>query len=167
MRRDAASEIHLAVGERVHTCRYLRDRFDDYRLDPGRTAPVPLVRFQHDLVIFDPPDDPVRAGPDRIGGDVGRALVLHVARRHHVDDAGELGVENGVGRLRPDVDGQVVDDVDALDGADPTDVLGLRRRVEHPLDVPLHDLGVEGLAVGELDPLAELELPRALVDQPV
>ena len=77
---------------------------------------------------------------------------------------GQLGVQDGEGLGGDDVDGVLVLDLHAIDGPEGrhAEVVG---RVGHPLQAELGHLGVELLPVGELHPLAELELPGGGIDQ--
>src|SRR3989304_4192455 len=69
------------------------------------------------------------------------------------------------GLVGDDVDRLRVDDADLLDRADIAVLRGLLLLVEHPLEGVLDVLGAHGVAVVELDALAQLELPLGVAQR--
>src|SRR5205085_10788117 len=96
--------------------------------------------------------------------------LLDVFRRHDADrPAVARAHPHGQQRerlARDDVDGERIDDIDVVDGRDARTAGRALLGVEHALDAVLHGGRVERLAVVELDPAPQLELPRGLVEEP-
>jgi hypothetical protein len=61
VRGNVHGHVDLAILERGHPDGVVGNGAKHDRLDPGRSAPVLVVRVELDAVVFDPADEPVRA----------------------------------------------------------------------------------------------------------
>ena len=126
--------------------------------------PVVLVRLEQQVAALHPLGQQVRPAADSLGGGGLQVRRLQPVRRRdrHPDHPHR---EDRVRFLAHDVDRELVDLLRALHGAVLGQDLAGRLRVRHVLDGRHHGVGVERLAVGELDALAQLEAPGLRIDR--
>ena len=134
---------------------------DDLDLGDGRLvrSPVVLVGLEQEVVALDVLDQLVRPAADRLGD---RGVVGHAWRATSAPGSASAPADSGRWHRRPgrDVDGVVVD----LGGFGPAEAELVNAearfgRVGHVGDHGHHRVGVDRLAVDELEALAELEAP--------
>jgi len=166
-RRDALDHLQIA-GSQV---RQPRGRVGDgHELDPVDVdvALVPVVGepLADDLALGHSLDELEGPGAHGPRAEPVAELARRFRRDHHAGAVGEGGDQRHerLGQVEPD--GEIVDDVDALDLAD----LALAERARHrqmAFDVEAHRLGVERLAVVELDARAQPDHDRAAARGPL
>src|SRR5947207_43616 len=74
--RDIGDDVRLATPEGGDAGGGVGNQPKGERLDGGRAAPVFMVRGERHPVVFDPRLEAVRAGPDRVRGDIAGAARL-------------------------------------------------------------------------------------------
>ncbi len=155
--RDPCHNVHLARDQCGESGRGFFDGADLHLLQGRGTFPVRLVCHHADIGPLHPFLELVGPGPDglnhcfpRIPG-LGGLLV-------HDEDLVHVVCKPGDRLLGLDLDGVVVDDIDSLDGFSGVQEFG-DLRIAEPFKGEFHIRRREGIAVMELDPLAEVELP--------
>ena len=113
----------------------------------------------------DPLDEPVRPGADRPFRHPVAELARGLGRNHHAGAVGKLRQQRriGLGKLEPHR--HRVDDHGGLDRLELGHAARIRRRLV-ALDVELHRLGIERLAVVEQDAGAQLHRERVAIIRP-
>ncbi len=134
----------------------VRDVLEGHALQHGKLAPVVFVAFQDDTVVLDVLHELERAGADGSGGP---AVFVQRLRGEH--GAGEVGDELGqvgCGLLHDETHRVVIHLFQGIQ-------IGQRRHVFFLElgDVQHYRVGVEGGAVVEIHPLAEIEGPDRAV----
>ena len=111
---DVLGDVDLAGAQRGRAGRQLGDRLDPDLLDLRRAAPILLVRRHRPVLerVF-PLVELVRAGAVRLVGEDLDALGGPLRRDHRHREAGHPQQQGRVGLRRLDVDGVLVDDLDA------------------------------------------------------
>ena len=155
---DLDDEVDLAGLKGDGAGRTFGDDAVGQVLDGGSAFEVIFKSLELDLVAQGPLDELIRAGADRIGVEIValvQQLLGHGIVRSHIIQ--RLGVDF----LRMDVEGQIVDDFDAVPevGIGSGEGLLLTGELHGGLDV----LSGQDFAVMELDAFAELELPGLVV----
>ena len=135
------------------------------RFRSGGALPVVGVLLHHELLVAHPLHELERPGADGLGGEGLDALLLERLGRHGQEVGGGDAVDQaGPGLLGDEAHRVVVDDLDVLHLGPARRVVRLVRRVLDVVHGGLDGRGIEGLAVVELDALAQRELPRGVVD---
>ena len=166
VRRHVLHDVDLAREQGRHASAELGDEAEGDAARVGGPLPVIGIALDDQPVIALPLDEPERAGADRLLRQGLRALLLQRLGRH--EGVGERGV---VDEARPRLLGDqphhvVVDDLYFLDRLPVRGgrVMALAGRILRVLERRLDRLGVERLAVVELDALTQRELPGGVVD---
>ena len=165
--RDLVGHVDAARLQFGGLCGGLCDEAVDQVVQLGRAAPVAGVALKREADLGLVVDELEGAGADRVGAKVGAAFFGDVlGRNNHGAVAGQFGQQHGVGVLQQKVHGVGVDHHDFFDrvvvrllGA--LFALVTQQAVERELD----GLGVERLAVMELDPFAQREAQLGVVVQ--
>jgi hypothetical protein len=158
--QEVGDDVELAGDEARETGAGLADEAVGHLVDRRRAIPVVGVGDEDDVLPAVEGLELVGAGADRRLAELG---VLRVFRRDHLHPV-HARRQDRVRAGRGDLDGEVVDLLGAADAAEIGELLRLEVGVENALDARHHGVGVERLAVGKGDALAELELPGRVVD---
>ena len=161
---DRRDQVDLAGLESGDPRGVLENRPHDDRLHLRRAAPVILIRLEHQPLVLRPRDQLERAGPVRLDGDRFLARGVGVFRREHQpEQLAQAHRQEEVGRPGGDVHGEGVHDLGAGDRAELGADGGLRFGIRGSVEGELDRVGVEVVAVVELDAFAQRELPGGRV----
>ena len=156
-------DVRLAGLEHGQTRRAVGNALDDHALDRGLLAPVLLVGLQHQLHTWRHAREAIGPEPHGLASESLLADLLDVLLGHDPRRAGgRSGIEDqevGPRRVKNEADAMRVDDVHGLDPV----VQRLRGGAPIAQEAELHVLRREGVAVVELQPLAQLELVHEAV----
>ena len=156
--RSSWPDLRFGEPHRRVVDRHIGDAVD---VDVG-LVPVVGELLDDDAVLLHPLDELVGAGADRLLAELVAGLLRGLRRDHHAGAVGELRDERRERALEVQADGQRIDDLDLLDRRD----LGPPERALHrqmALEGELRRLGIERLAVVELDVRAQLDRHRLAV----
>src|SRR5713101_3535095 len=166
-RRDALDHLEVARSQARHARGRVGDRHELDAIEVNaRLVPVVGEALEDDLALGDAFDELEGTRAHRLRGELVAERLRRLRRDHHARPVGQRGEERHQRLREVEPHGEVVERVNALDLAD----LGLpegARRVQMPLDVEAHGLGVHRLAVLELDAGAQLDDDREAVGRPL
>ena len=157
---DVHRHVDLGVLERGHPHRVVGDRLEDHGLDLRGAVPVAREGLHHDLFVLGPADELEGPGADGSPRDRDRVLARVLLGRVHRGLAqGDVAQEHRPRLLGVDPHGVGIHDLHPVDRRERRGAPQLVGRVGQALDAELDRVGVEILAVVELDAPAQLELP--------
>src|SRR5215831_8288269 len=165
--RDALDHVEIAGAQAGQARGGVGDGQELHPIDVD-VALVPVVgkALAHDLALGHALHELVGPRAHRLGPETVAELLGRLGRDHHARAIGEGSEERNERLGEVEADGEVVDDVHALDLADLRLAEGAGR-VEMTLDVEAHRLRVERLPVVELHARPQLEDDGALVGSPL
>ena len=162
--RDVDDQVGLARLERRDPRAKLGDGPPRRPAHRRLAAPVRVVGLDHDAVVLGPLDELERARTHGLEVGLHVADLRHVLGRELVHE-GHARRHRGVRHLGVEAHRVGIDDLHALDRAEPALLRRLEVRAVDALEGELDRIRVEGLAIVELHALAELDLPHLVAHE--